>query len=110
PNNLSRRSIGMVQQTGGPVAQSFFNINVAVSLPALTGTASISDFLPSGPSQLTNDPAQPLVIVNTNVTSLPPPVVYIHGQTPAVPLYFVAANPPYWNAGDLFGYVTLAGH
>ena len=112
PNNLPLRSIGMVQQTGGAgtTASSFFNINITLSLPEVTQTATINDFPASGFAVLTNDPAQPLVIINTNVTSLPPPVVYIHGMTPAVPLYFKENNPPYWAAGDLFGYVTLAGH
>ena len=52
----------------------------------------------------------PLVITNLNLTTFPPSVIYIHGQTPAVPLKFKVNNPPYWNAGDIFGYLVLAGH
>lgn len=117
PNNLPRRSMGMVQQTGGAgtTAQSFFNINVTVALPAVTETATMNDFPYVSAygfqvALLTNDPANPLVIINTNVTALPPTVVYIHGFTAPVPLYFANNNPPYWSAGDCFGYVTLAGH
>jgi hypothetical protein len=51
----------------------------------------------------------PLVITNTNVTSLPPSVVYIHGSTSAVDLYYMD-NGPTWSAGGHFGYITLAGH
>jgi hypothetical protein len=115
PANLPRRSVGMVQATGTVTGtgQSFFNINVQVNLPAETQTGSISFFPTVGVLgqvlQLTNSPTSPLVIINTNVTTLPPPVVYIHGLTPAVPLYFVSTTP-YWTAGTEFGYVTLAGH
>jgi hypothetical protein len=111
--NLPIRSIGMVQQDSlaiGAAAQSFFDINITLRLPAVTDTATINDFPASDLALLTNSPSQPLMIINTNVTSLPPPVIYIHGMTPAVPLYFRENNPPYWNQGDLFGYVTLAGH
>jgi hypothetical protein len=121
PANLPQRSIGMVQQMSliaGAAASSFFDINVQVNLPAVTGTVTASAFptIVGGAfnglqlAQLTNSPTQPLIIVNTNVTTLPPGVVYIHGQTPAVPLYFLANNLPYWTSGELFGYVTLAGH
>ena len=27
-----------------------------------------------------------------------------------MPVKFKTANPPYWNAGDIFGYLVLAGH
>jgi hypothetical protein len=117
--DLSRRSIGMVQQqstTPGIVAKSFFNIYVQVNIPAVTGNSSIPAF-PLGVSaytfglaRLTNAFSDPLVITNLNVTNLPPAVVYIHGETTAVPLYFMDNNLPYWSAGDLFGSLTLAGH
>jgi hypothetical protein len=124
------RSIGKVQQylAGDYPGASFFNIYVNVFLPSVAGTYSDSYFpgstlnptppppwpvaypYPFGVAQLTNGVADPLVIEDTNVTSLPPHVVYIHGQTPAVPLHFKYDNKPYWNAGDLLGYITLAGH
>lgn len=37
-------------------------------------------------------------------------MVYIHGETTAVPLKFKSSNLPYWNAGAVFGYLVLAGH
>jgi hypothetical protein len=83
------------------------------------GTVSAADFpaasppwgvLPYNLAELYNDDQDPLFIVNTNVTSLPPSVVYIHGETTAVPLLFKYNNGSLWSAGDLLGYVTLAGH
>ena len=81
----NRRSIGMVQQLTPTVpftdfpAQSFFNIYVDVTLPIVPGNNSAYDFpgdpgipVPAGyqaGAVLYNDPADPLVIVNTNVTS-----------------------------------------
>jgi hypothetical protein len=37
-------------------------------------------------------------------------VVYIHGETPAVPVYFRNSKWPYWKANDRFGWLKLAGH
>jgi len=129
--DLTRRSIGMVEQQStspGIVAKSFFNIYVQVNLPSVTQTYSDTAFPgpdtvpPSVPvwtgaypytfglAQLYNDYQDPLVITNLNVTNLPPGVVYIHGETTAVPLLFQYANPPFWNANDTFGWITLAGH
>lgn len=110
----NRRSIGMVQQltASNPSdfpAQSFFDIFVEVDLPQVPGNASMTDF-PAVGAILYNDASSPLVIVNSNVTSLPPTVVYIHGQSTAVPLKFMFNNPPYWAANDIIGYLTLAGH
>ncbi len=125
------RSIGKVQQyvTGlDSPAVSFFDIYINGFLPSVTGTYTDTTFpgstgnptplppwpvaypYPFGMAQFTNGWADPLVIEDTNVTELPPHVVYIHGQTPAVPVHFKYNNPPYWNAGDLFGYIMLAGH
>lgn len=124
----NRRSIGMVQQLTPTVAgtdfpaQSFFNIYVEVTLPQISGNNSQNDFpgvlgpipRPAGQTQdgavLYNDASDPLVIINTNVTSLPPTAVYIHGMTLAVPMRFKYANPPYWAANDVMGYLVLAGH
>ena len=111
PQNL--RSIGMVQQlsTSPPdfPAQSFFDIFVQVNLPSLPGNDS-SVYFPMTGAILYNDANNPLIIVNTNLTSLPPTVVYIHGQTTAVPLRFKYNNLPYWGANDILGYLSLAGH
>jgi hypothetical protein len=110
---LNRRSIGMVQQiTPGPSdfpGQSFFNMFVQVTLPPVPTTVSINDFPGSG-AVLYNDATDPLLIINDDVTSVPPAATYIHGQTTAVPIKFLTGNPPYWAAGDVLGYLTLAGH
>ena len=123
------RSIGKVQQylAGDYPGASFFDIFVNAFLPSVTGTYTDNAFPGSagnpppppwpvaypytfGIAQLTNGWDEPLVIEDTNVMTLPPHVVYIHGQTPAVPIHFKYNNLPYWNAGDLLGYITLAGH
>jgi hypothetical protein len=81
-------------------ATSFFDIFVEVTVPA---------FGPWPGATLTN--ADPLIVENTNLTRFPPTVVYIHGQSAAVPVYFSADGPAgTWHAGDLFGTVILAGH
>jgi hypothetical protein len=111
---VTPRSIGMVQENtpNGPAApdfpaHSFFDIFVKVNLPPLPGTVSGTAFPVTG-AELYND--TPLVITNLNLTSFPPDVVYIHGETTAVPLKFKFNRPPYWSAGDIFGYLVLAGH
>ncbi len=111
---VSPRSLGMVQENvaNGPPppdfpARSFFDIFVEVNLPPIPGTQSGTAFPGTG-AVLYND--VPLVITNLNLTSFPPSVIYIHGETLAVPVKFRVNNPPYWNAGDIFGYLVLAGH
>ena len=78
-----------------------------MNLPPVPGTVSATAFPVTG-AVLYND--SPLIITNLSLTGFPPTVVYIHGETAAVPLKFKASNPPYWSAGDIFGYVVLAGH
>jgi hypothetical protein len=111
---VTPRSLGMVQENvaNGAAnpdfpAHSFFDIFVEVNLPPLPGTESGVAFPVTG-AVLYND--SPLIITNLNLTSFPPQVVYIHGETTAVPLKFKVSHPPYWNAGDIFGYLVLAGH
>jgi hypothetical protein len=121
----TQRSIGMVQEVGAgdfspTPAQSFFNIYVEVTLPISVGDNSAYDFPPFSGNPvppgyqpgavLYNDYNDPLVITNLDVTSLPPQPVYIHGVTTAVPMKFKFANPPYWAANDVIGYLVLAGH
>ena len=81
-------------------AQSFFDVFVDVDLPA-GGTFP-------GATNMYN--SLPLMVQNTNVTSFPPQVVYIHGMSTAVPVYFSNNNPPRWTNGQIFGLLTLAGH
>jgi hypothetical protein len=37
-------------------------------------------------------------------------VVYLHDTSTVVPILFLNANPPKWNANDILGYFVLAGH
>ncbi len=81
-------------------AESFFDVFVEVDLPPLGA-------FPGG--TLFND--TPLLVINDNLPAFPPHVVYIHGQTAAVPVYFLTDDPGNaWLAGDLFGWLSLAGH
>jgi hypothetical protein len=83
---------------GGFLGESFFDVFVEINIPT-----------PFGPAILRNVD-EPLLIVNDSVDSLPPTVVYIHENSNAVPVRFFNDNPPHWNAGDLLGYMVLAGH
>ena len=78
-------------------AQSFFDVFVDVDIPGWRESFP-------GATNLYN--TLPLVIQNTNLTSFPPQVVYIHGMSTAVPIRF--GSGPY--AGQIFGLLTLAGH
>ncbi|HWR83527.1 MAG TPA: hypothetical protein VN285_09505 [Candidatus Deferrimicrobium sp.] len=77
--------------------ESFFDVFVQVMLPTPVGLAVLAN-------------QTPLLIVNDSVDHLPPTVVYIHQNSTAVPVRFVNPNPPFWNPGDLLGYLVLAGH
>src|ERR1035438_5134587 len=81
-------------------AQSFFDVFVQVDIPT-TGSFP-------GATNLYND--LPLLVQNTNVTSFPPQVVYIHGMSTAVPIKFNNNNPSVWTNGQVFGLLMLAGH
>lgn len=78
-----------LQNTSDFPAESFFEVYVEVDTP--NGTLHNLD---------------PLLIRHPSITSLPPTVVYIHGLTPAVKVFF--KNGPY--TGQLFGKLRLAGH
>ncbi len=111
---MNRRSIGIVQQiTNGAAddfwAQSFFDIYVEVNLPQVPGTVANYDFPATG-AVLYNDASDPLLVENFSVTNLPPQVTYVHSNSTAVTIRFKYNNPPYWAAGDVLGYLTLAGH
>lgn len=88
-------------------ARSFFNVYVQVDLPA-------GGLLP--PIQLVN--VDPLLVQQTNLTSFPPRLVYIHENSSAVPMYFntdcVIPDPTLGDIhvprGTIFGQLTLAGH
>jgi hypothetical protein len=81
-------------------ASSFFDVFVEVDVPALGGFPNI---------QLVN--VDPLLVQSESIISFPPTVVYIHGNSSAVPLYFYTEIPAIGiHRGDLFGQLTLAGH
>jgi hypothetical protein len=109
----NRRSIGIVQRTSADSAQSFFDVFVKFTLPSVPGNASEYDFVPqnnvNGVAVLYND--DPLIVENLSISNLPPTVAYNHspGST-AVQVKFQTSNPPYWTAGEVLGYLTLAGH
>jgi hypothetical protein len=81
-------------------AKSFFDVFVDVDLP---GAGAIPPFT------VTN--TQPLVIQNNNLTTFPPQVIYVHGNSSAVPCAFTTDVPAIGaHAGDIFGILLLAGH
>jgi hypothetical protein len=80
-------------------AESFFDVFVEIDLPVLGA-------FPGG--TLYNPTA--LLVHNAKLVSFPPKVVYIHENHSAVPVVFKTTNPGFWQAGDLFGYLVLAGH
>jgi hypothetical protein len=71
-----------------------------VNIPGLGGFPNI---------QLVN--TEPLLVQSTNITSFPPHVVYFHGNSTAVSMFFNTDVPQFGiKRGDLFGQLTLAGH
>jgi len=89
-------------------ARSFFNVFVVVDLPA-------GGLLP--PIQLVN--IDPLLVEQTNVFSFPPRIIYQHGNSTAVSMYFntdVTIPDPIGGTniavtrGTLFVQLTLAWH
>ena len=94
-------SPGEVESLGGTdfPAKSFFNVFAEIDLPAMAG-------FPGGTLYNT----APLLVSNTDLTSFPPHVVYVHVNANAVPLVFRDTRPGRWKAGDLFGWLVLAGH
>jgi len=104
------KSFGEVQSknaSGLPIndfaADSFFDVFVEVDLPPC-------GVFPGG----TVYNQQALLVVNDTVGDLPPQVVYIHGNSSFVAVYFKFAStgsPPVpWAAGNLLGWLSLAGH
>ena len=109
------RSLGQVQsKTPGAnpandfPARSFFDVFVEVNLPVVGSFPGAT---------LRN--SQPMVVTNQILTEFPPGVIYIHGATTAAPLVFktagvltdiTGANPTPYAAGQVFGWLVLAGH
>jgi hypothetical protein len=80
-------------------ADSFFDVFVEVDLPPFA-------LFPGG----TVYNPQALLVLNNSVTDLPPTVVYVHGNSSFVQVRFKTTVPGKWVAGDLLGWLTLAGH
>jgi hypothetical protein len=100
PGEVESQNTGGVGVLPDFPADSFFDVFAEVDLPALGGLTA--------PAVLFN--RIPLLVVNSPLLRFPPRVVYIHGNSTAVPVYFRNANPPQWNANDFLGYLVLAGH
>lgn len=100
---ISPGEVESLDPTGNPVndfpSESFFNVFVEIDLPAGAGFPGGTLYNPS-----------PLVVISNKVERLPPQVVYIHGNTSAVPILFRSTNAGFWLADDLFGHLVLAGH
>ena len=108
-------SPGEVESTnGGPYpandfpARSFFDVFVDITIPTPGGPA----IAVNGLNGNAGDTSEPLVVENNGITSLPPTVVYTHGTSTSVPLYFEnnSANTTLGIAGDLLGNLMLTGH
>jgi hypothetical protein len=80
-------------------AESFFDVFVEVDMPACGSLPAMT---------LYN--SQPLLVVNSTLTDFPPRVIYVHGNTNAVPVYLKNDIAGWGKAGDLFGWLVLAGH
>lgn len=87
--------------TGLP-GQSFFDVDVIVTLPDIYGAWNNTDMI------FYNQ--YPMFLQNDQVDSLPPIVLYIHQASQAVPVFFLDDNLPFWGRGDLLGHIELAGH
>jgi hypothetical protein len=105
----ARISPGEVESHSGPggaaandfPASSFFDVFVKVDVPAC-GTGGFPG------ATLYN--SSPLLVKNFQLTQFPPRVVYLHDSSTIVPILFLTANAPLWNADDILGYFVLAGH
>ena len=81
-------------------AKSFFDIFVDVDIP-LGGSAPT----------VTVCNTIPLIVQNSDLTTFPPRVIYVHGNSTAVPVLFASNYPTLGvTAGETFGILLLAGH
>ena len=97
--------------TAGPdYAKSFWDMYVYVHIPSGPGTDVPGFFLFNDPADL-----DALLIVNDQVEDLPPNPVYVHTGSTSVPFKMLSAGSDVsgtitWTAGEVFGYLKLAGH
>jgi hypothetical protein len=104
PNKISPGEVESHSGPGGPPAldlpaSSFFDMFVQVDVPACGAFPATTVYN-----------SAPLIVDNFDLTSLPPRVIYLHDLSSSVPVLFLNANPPHWNANDILGYIVLAGH
>jgi hypothetical protein len=83
-------------------ARSFFDVYVQITLPAC-GTGGFTG------ATLFNRHNQPLIVQASNLTALPPTVVYEHNASSEVPILFATAGRQ-WKREELLGCIILAGH
>lgn len=105
--NVDPPSYGEVESKDGDMypeleGESFFNIFVEVELEGLDGSGEVA----------TLENREPLLVMAPDsVCHLPPNVIYVHGNSSAVPIYFTNSNSwGNWNEGDLLGHLVLSGH
>jgi hypothetical protein len=98
-------------------AKSFFDIFVDITIPNIpafggTGSTTLTNAPVTSGTATISGPTMPLIIMNSGIKSFPPVVIYVHGNSTAVPLYVGAGgvNGTGVDAGDLFGLLTIAGH
>lgn len=106
-------------------ANSFFDVNALVDFPQTPSSLYAASVLfPANGLMLETDPTAPVIVqcvppndVNFNdltynpaLCSLPPNVIYIHGQAMSPVLRFANNNGTIWSAGEPFGTLVLAGH
>jgi len=103
----TRVSPGEVESHSGPggapindfPGSSFFDVFVKVDVPACGQFPGATLYNTS-----------PLIVKNFNITAFPPRIVYLHDTSTVVPILFLNAHPPQWNADDILGNFVLAGH
>ena len=89
----------------GPLqrGKSFFNVFTEIAAPQLRSGVN-----PTELAILYNN--TPLLVQN-ELDSFPPGVVYLHENSSAVPVFFFGNSVNgYWNDADLFGFLVLSGH
>jgi len=103
----SRGEVESESPSGNPAndfpAQSFFDVYVQITLPAC-GTGGFT-----GATLYNRSPNHPLIVSASNLTSLPPTVVYEHNASSEVPILFYTPGKG-WKKDEFVGCIILAGH
>jgi hypothetical protein len=90
-------------------ADSFFDVYVELDLPVDPNGDPVLCPVHFPGGTLYNDSADPLLVLAEDLDAFPPTVVYRHGNSNAIPIRFKTGSA-YWAAGEIFGYLRLAGH